>query len=233
MARSYNKSTSANSVRSDIGGGSPAPAVERLGRITELKAGSVPDDVLSFIDNTGDGGMYDALEEAAFRAKESFTEFLDERFGDDRDADGASKDYDLDAFVKSKDGFFYRISFDAEFTLNGSRVDYDDPNEADGKSFRVAKIKPLPGADLDADGEFVNRAKVIADSEDAIKTLRTAAGPVNRERTEAETRRNEERIAGYQSIIEKQKAKYPDLTTPEVVTAWRNTPKSRSGLFYA
>ena len=233
MARSYNKSSSANSVRSDLPSGSTTPPNERLGRVSELKSGSVPDDVMAFIENTDVGGMYDNLEEAANRAKEEFLDYINEKFGDDRDPDGESKTFGLDAFVKASDGFIYRVSFESEFTLNGSRTDYDDPNEADGKSFRVTKIKPLPGADLDNDNEFVNRAKVVANNEDAIRTLRTAAGPVGRERTEAEISRNEERIAGHQSIIDRQKSKYPELTTPEVIDAWRKAPKTKSGLYYA
>lgn len=239
MARSYNKSSSANSVRSDVPSSPSSLPVERLGRVSELKPGSVPDDVMAFIENTDAGGMYDNLEEAAFRAKESFTEFLDERFGDDRDPDGASKTYGLDAFVKSSDGFFYRVSFEAEFNHDGGRTSYDDPSEADAKSFRVSKIKPLPGADLDSDGEFKNRAQVVAVNEDAIKVIRqeieNGRNPKTfmGKNTEEEISRKEERIAGLQNTIEKQKAKYPDLTTPEVVDAWRKAPKGRGGLFYA
>lgn len=216
-----------------------APSTERIGRVSELKPGSVPNDVAEFIDNIGDGGMYDKMEEAAHRAKESFLDYINEKFGDERDPDGESRSYGLDAFIKSSDGFLYRISFESEFTLNGSRTDYDDPNEADSKSFRVTKIKPLPGADLDSDGEFKNRAKTVAIAEDAIKTLRgeieSGRNPKTfmERKTEEEIGRKEQRIAEYQQKIDSQRKKYPELTTPEVVDAWRKAPKQKGGLYFA
>jgi hypothetical protein len=229
MARGSN-SRDGRVARSEIGSaGTPDKRGNvNLGRLSTV-SDNIPQDLKNFLDfdGNGEGPMYDLLATAAERGQEEFADYLNENFRDDDDTEGEYRDIQVSVGFKASDGSIYRLSNDIEYRFEDGKVRYLDPSESfEPEKIRITKLAPVPGRDVDSDGEIVNRAKSVKIKEDAIASLnREIKESIKKYGDNEYAQRSRAATQGvinkYLRDLEDYKKRYPETTTPEVVKAYR------------